>query len=70
MISHYDLDNLPTPQELLGNRLFADLQDLLISIHRRGGSGVTTDQHPVLIMDGAGGIVAKVDRDLTRIISA
>ena len=69
IIPHNELKNLPTVKELLGRRLFAQLQDLLLSIHRAGGTGVKSGEHPVLIFDGGEGICAKVDRNLTKIVA-
>jgi len=68
MTSHTDLVRLPTPKELLGEQLFNDLQNLLIDIHRKGGSAVMPGEHPALVMDGRGGFVCKVDRSLTTVL--
>ena len=69
MISNENLKHLPDPRTLLGDRLFGDLQNLMIDVHRRGGSALRQDEHPALVFDGRDGTAIKVDRDLTRIIS-
>ena len=69
MLSNKELKNLPSPRQLLGDELFTELQNLLISIHRRGGTAVMTNEHPALILNcSREGIVAKVDTAMTTVL--
>ena len=69
MIPQDKLKLLPSPQELLGDRLFADLQDLMLNVQRQNGTGCRPDEHVGLIFNKKGGVCVKVDSGLNRIIS-
>ena len=68
MLPYSDLKSLQTPRQFLGDEVYAQLQDLLISIHRAGGTGLVRGEHPALIFDGAGGYVVKVNSALTTVL--
>ena len=69
MISQDNLKNLLEPKELLGDRLFADLQDLMLNVQRQNGTGCRQGEHVGLIFNRKGGVCVKVDQNLTRVIS-